>query len=45
MEEGASNKKTFSGKSRLEQIVEWCGEDFAGVIAFDEVSVCRGVVA
>ena len=23
------------GKSRLEQILEWAGEDFDGVVAFD----------
>ncbi|UWQ19788.1 strawberry notch-like NTP hydrolase domain-containing protein [Jannaschia sp. M317] len=25
-----------SGRSRLEQLVEWCGTDFEGVLAFDE---------
>ena len=25
-----------TGRSRLEQLVEWCGPDFEGVIAFDE---------
>ncbi|MGR3433565.1 MAG: strawberry notch-like NTP hydrolase domain-containing protein, partial [Shimia sp.] len=25
-----------TGRSRLEQLVEWCGPDFGGVIAFDE---------
>lgn len=28
--------KKGEGKSRLEQIVEWCGRDFDGVLAFDE---------
>ena len=26
-------------RSRLQQIIEWCGDDFEGVIAFDEVRV------
>ncbi|WP_371158351.1 strawberry notch-like NTP hydrolase domain-containing protein [Jannaschia sp. 2305UL9-9] len=25
-----------TGRSRLEQLIEWCGSDFDGVIAFDE---------
>jgi hypothetical protein len=27
------------GRSRLQQIIEWCGADFQGMIAFDEVSI------
>ena len=25
-----------TGRTRLEQLVEWCGQDFEGVVAFDE---------
>ena len=33
-----SPKQRDSGpRSRLKQIIEWCGVDFEGVIAFDEV--------
>lgn len=33
---GALRSKGRTGKSRLEQIVDWLGKDFDGVIAFDE---------
>ncbi len=38
--EGIGGGKSKKGPkvSRLDQILEWCGADFEGVIAFDEVS-------
>lgn len=33
---GESNNKTGKYKSRLKQILQWCGEDFDGCIVFDE---------
>ena len=29
-------KKTSTGETRLEQLIEWCGEDFDGLIMLDE---------
>lgn len=31
----ASSEK---GRSRLQQLVQWCGQDFDGLIVFDEVT-------
>ncbi|XP_055854465.1 protein strawberry notch isoform X5 [Episyrphus balteatus] len=33
---GESNNKTGKYKSRLKQLLQWCGEDFDGLIVFDE---------
>uniref|UniRef100_A0A0A1X5G2 Protein strawberry notch n=1 Tax=Zeugodacus cucurbitae TaxID=28588 RepID=A0A0A1X5G2_ZEUCU len=33
---GESNNKTGKYKSRLKQLLQWCGEDFDGLIIFDE---------
>ncbi|XP_067635991.1 protein strawberry notch [Eurosta solidaginis] len=33
---GESNSKTGKYKSRLKQLLQWCGEDFDGLIIFDE---------
>lgn len=33
---GESNNKTGKYRSRLKQILQWCGEDFDGCIVFDE---------
>ncbi|XP_055389507.1 protein strawberry notch isoform X2 [Condylostylus longicornis] len=33
---GESNNKSGKYKSRLKQLLQWCGEDFDGVIVFDE---------
>jgi hypothetical protein len=34
----ASSEK---GRSRLNQLVQWCGPDFDGLLVFDEVSTLR----
>lgn len=31
--------------SRLKQLVEWCGQDFEGVIIFDECHKAKNLVA
>uniref|UniRef100_A0A1A9W185 Helicase C-terminal domain-containing protein n=1 Tax=Glossina brevipalpis TaxID=37001 RepID=A0A1A9W185_9MUSC len=33
---GESNNKTGKYRSRLKQLLQWCGEDFDGLIIFDE---------
>lgn len=33
---GESQNSTIKYKTRLKQILQWCGEDFDGVIVFDE---------
>ncbi len=43
--EGVPRKREGSKKTRLEQIVEWLGPDFDGVIAFDEAHQAGNAVA
>jgi hypothetical protein len=33
----ASSEK---GYSRLQQLVQWCGSEFDGLVVFDEVNTC-----
>lgn len=33
---GESQNSTIKYKTRLKQILQWCGEDFDGLIVFDE---------
>lgn len=28
------------GRSRLQQLLQWCGSDFDGLVVFDEVKTC-----
>ncbi|NJO98367.1 MAG: DEAD/DEAH box helicase family protein [Pleurocapsa sp. CRU_1_2] len=36
--------ETTKNQSRLEQIIDWLGEDFAGIIAFDECHAMAGAL-
>ena len=41
----ATLRSAAGGKSRLQQIVEWCGADYDGLIVFDEAHGMGGIAA